>query len=117
MKHTKGKWMVAIIGKTTELKSKFQIVSDISYTGIMGGDTETPICNILQYNSHEESEANAKLIAEAPELLEAMKKLDLEVQRRASWFRYGESPSRDKLNWLLREVQKATAIIKKAAES
>ena len=71
-KHTKGKWMVAIIGKTLEGKDKFQIVADIPYYGLMGGDTETPLCDMFQFGSHKEAEANSKLMAAAPELLESL---------------------------------------------
>lgn len=72
MNHTKGKWMVAIIGKNMHGKEKYQVVADIPYTGTFGGDTETPICNIDQFRTHEEAKANTKLIAAAPELLEAL---------------------------------------------
>jgi len=73
MNYTKGKWMVAITGKTMQRKDRLEIVADTPYEGITGGEKETPICNLLQIGSYEEYETNAKLIAAAPELLEALK--------------------------------------------
>ena len=83
MNYTKGKWMVAITGKTMQRKDRLKIVADTPYEGITGtryegitrGEKETPICDLLQYGSYEEYEANAKLIAAAPELLEALKEI------------------------------------------
>lgn len=71
MKHTKNKWTINWIGRG----SFFQIISD-----------EKAARSIAQLDPHfdhdgpakfsfEEAEANAKLIATAPELLEALKHL------------------------------------------
>ena len=58
MKHTKGKWE---LGKSSSISMPFYIEVD----GI-------EICRILDFSVQEELEANAKLIAAAPELLEAL---------------------------------------------
>ncbi len=75
VQHTQGKWMLAIAGKNVHGTDTHQIISGIPYESAMGGDTETPICDIAQYGTDEEAKANAKLIAAAPELLEALKEV------------------------------------------
>jgi len=54
--------MLAITGKNVHGMDKYQIVSDFPYEGIMGSDTETPICDIAQFGSHNQAKANAERI-------------------------------------------------------
>ena len=72
MKHTKGKWMVAKSGKF-----RYEVISDKPHDSRMGYIDETLICTLFypETSSDEEIEANAKLIAVAPELLEALQVL------------------------------------------
>lgn len=64
-KHTKGEW---------ELKTRLEDTSNIA--NIIGGDGKKIICTLSAYEfrncSIEETNSNAKLIAAAPELLEAL---------------------------------------------
>ena len=70
MKHTKGKWMIAIQGINVHRQDKFEVVADTPYFGTMGGDDVTPI---WQFGTHEEAKGNAKLISQAPAMYEALK--------------------------------------------
>ena len=80
MKHTEGKWMVAKAGIT-----KFEVVADKPNTKIHPGvgikaEEVTLIAQIeiiqdVKNVCWEEQEANAKLIASAPELLENIESL------------------------------------------
>lgn len=63
MKHTQGKWEAYKIPDTK--RTIIQIKGDY-YKGIV------PIAEVGEYNSKELQEANARLIAAAPELLEAL---------------------------------------------
>ena len=109
MNHTKGKWMVAITDKIGQRKDRLEIVADTPYEGITGGEKETPICNLLQIGSYKEYEANAKLIAAAPELLEALKDLRLIA-------RNGIDDNFQSLNVLF-DIEKASNKAIKKAES
>lgn len=71
-KGTKSKWMVSICGKTLNGNDKYEVVADTPYVGTMGGDDVTPICEMKQFGTIEETKENTKLIAAAPELLLAL---------------------------------------------
>lgn len=62
MSYTKGKWKITEIHKGTATLSK-ECIKDV----------ELPIATIEFHRSFEMNEANARLIASAPELLEACK--------------------------------------------
>ena len=74
--YTKGKWMLAITGKNMLRDDKFEVVADIPHDDAMGHSEETPLCTIIQFNSNKEAEANGKLMAAAPEMLEALKGIE-----------------------------------------
>lgn len=64
MKHTQGKWAV----KHSESKTAFNVVGTR-----LGGKYKIARCPYIDSNDRDEAEANAKLIASAPKLLEALK--------------------------------------------
>lgn len=65
-KHTKGEWKVEVL--------KFGFPSSTVLTYGVSVDEGDPICGLASKRSNpKEAEANAKLIAAAPELLDALK--------------------------------------------
>lgn len=91
MKHTQGEWKLY----TNKLHRGWQILSDTDFQ-IASIDTK--------YREFEVNEANAKLIAAAPELLNALTKLLAMAKQ------YGLA-ERSNIN-----IERAEAIIKKATE-
>lgn len=68
-KGTKGEWEVYDNGNFPEIKLKGQYVGQICMMPYSNAEFEKAV------NSKEENEANAKLIAAAPDLLQALQKI------------------------------------------
>ncbi len=103
MKHTQGKWEVSV---NTNTDQKIFVKAN-------DGKIGSAICLLFEGNysvkSREEAEANAKLIAAAPELLEALQK----IINDANILRLGESGDTvkvmiDSINEGVRAIKKAT---------
>jgi hypothetical protein len=69
LKHTQGKWMIAKASK-----NRYEIVADIPYSGSMGTNNETMVCEVsyLEGFTRDQVEANAELIKSAPEMLKLL---------------------------------------------
>lgn len=69
---TRAKWMTAKAGAT-----QYEVVADTPHCGAMGDSPETLVCKLAWMSGvpEEEIKDNAKLIAAAPELLEALKEI------------------------------------------
>lgn len=68
MKHTKGTWIISIIEALLPgMNKQIYVLTDF-------GSSTQSICQ-LSVRKLKETEANAKLIAAAPELLEALKQI------------------------------------------
>lgn len=87
MKHTKGEWKV---------KNLFQLgVKDVNKKGIYEDNNQIAVVNYSTHFNKEEAQANAKLIAAAPDLLEAceialevLEKIGYSTSATASQLRY-----------------------------
>jgi len=67
-KHTPGPWHVGVV-------EKMEVLSDHGRLRLEpGGTTLYPICKVVMFD-REEDEANARLIAAAPEMYEALREL------------------------------------------
>jgi hypothetical protein len=77
-KHTKGDWEVE--NKSSEHGNYFVVKSNT----VIICDITANICNITTRN-YEQSEYNAKLIAAAPELLEALMNCQLGIEKMIGW--------------------------------
>lgn len=103
MKHTKGEWVYSEIVDEKTKKEGISIHQKGWNQGADGDDNLSSIAGI--WDDSKESIANAKLIASAPNLLEALNELRLKI---------GNLYPRDKRFGL--EYKKAMAAIKKATE-
>lgn len=98
-KHTAGKWQLGLNPVTEQISVMSETGKSISFLNYTKHRAD---------NNWEEQEANAKLIAAAPELLEALKELSKQVSINCS---IGSDPE---LLELCKKHQKALAAINKA---
>ena len=106
MKHTKGNWYYQ--PTIARKKNGTPLFFDIYVNGVNGGIASVRKNKYIKV-SIEEAEANAKLIAAAPELLESLVQLtEAIIKIKAIGVKYGKQNLTVRVNKALEAIKKAT---------